>query len=56
MPNSFLFNAGEKKRIAIATVLSMNSGILVLDKPPAGLDPRAQNIDQFTARTANHHT
>jgi energy-coupling factor transporter ATP-binding protein EcfA2 len=30
MPNSSFLNAGGKKRIAIATVLSMNPGILVL--------------------------
>jgi cobalt/nickel transport system ATP-binding protein len=33
---------GEKKRIAIATVLSMDPEILVMDEPSAGLDPRAR--------------
>ena len=35
-------SAGQKKRIAIATVLSMHPQILVLDEPSAGLDPRAR--------------
>jgi cobalt/nickel transport system ATP-binding protein len=35
-------SAGEKKRVAIATALSMKPSILVLDEPSADLDPRAR--------------
>lgn len=33
---------GEKKRIAVATVLAMDPSVLVLDEPSSGLDPRSR--------------
>jgi cobalt/nickel transport system ATP-binding protein len=35
---------GEKKRIAIATVLAMQPELLVFDEPSAGLDPRTRRM------------
>ncbi len=35
-------SVGEKKRVAIATVLSMSSEILVIDEPTSNLDPRSK--------------
>ncbi len=34
---------GEKKRVAIADILAMKSGIIILDEPLAGLDKRHEN-------------
>ena len=39
---SYHLSMGEKKRVAIATVLAMHPDILALDEPSAGLDPRAR--------------
>jgi cobalt/nickel transport system ATP-binding protein len=38
----YRLSAGQKRRVAIATVLSMTPDILVMDEPTAGLDPQAR--------------
>ena len=38
----YRLSAGEKKRVAIATVLAMDPAILVMDEPTSGLDPCAR--------------
>jgi cobalt transport protein ATP-binding subunit len=55
-------SVGEKKRVALATVLSMDAKILVLDEPSAGLDPRGRRnlidmlrgFDQHTMLISTH--
>lgn len=39
---SHQLSLGQKKRVALATVLSMAPDVLVLDEPTAGLDPRGR--------------
>jgi cobalt/nickel transport system ATP-binding protein len=51
----YRLSGGEKKRVAIATVLSMSPDILVMDEPTSGLDPHARR--QLLALLRDfHHT
>ena len=37
-------SAGEKKRVALASLLVVSPSVLLLDEPTAGLDPRSQSM------------
>lgn len=47
-------SGGEKKRVAIATVLAMSPDILVLDEPTSGLDPFSRRQIMSLLRDFNH--
>ena len=47
-------SGGERKRVAIATVLAMSPDILVMDEPTSGLDPHARRQLMGLLREFSH--
>ena len=52
----FRLSGGQKKRVAIATVLSMEPSVLVMDEPTSNLDPRARRQIIDLIRRVGHTT
>ena len=49
-----MLSGGEKKKVAIASVLTMNPEILLVDEPLAGIDPKTQTFFVELLQELNH--
>jgi cobalt/nickel transport system ATP-binding protein len=50
----YLLSGGEKRKIALASVLALGPNVLLLDEPTSGLDPRSQgNLIDFLVTWVN---
>ena len=52
----FDLSGGEKRRAAIAGVMAMKPGVLILDEPTAGLDPKGKTEIIQLIKNYNRHT
>jgi cobalt/nickel transport system ATP-binding protein len=50
----YRLSGGEKRAVAIATVLAMSPSILVMDEPSSNLDPRARRLLIELLKTFHH--
>ena len=50
----FELSGGQKRRVAIAGVIAMEPGVLVLDEPSAGLDPQGSGRAALPAFARYH--
>ena len=49
----FELSGGQKRRVAIAGVIAMSPAVLILDEPPAGLDPKGR--DRILGQILEYH-